>query len=428
MRTKSIFYDRLSFCKKVVVIFLKERVVIVGGGVAAVTAAKTIRELDKDKEITIYSEEKFYPYNRMRISKEMLSGLDEEKILLEKKSWYNENNIQLNLNVKVTKIDTEGKFINLSNGEKVSYSKLLLANGAKNFQVPIKGINKKGVFSLRTLKDAKAIRDNLDKVENILHIGGGVQGLELVSVLTKAGKKVSIMELAPRLMTRQLDEKASYMLKEAAEKAGVKVLLSAKAEEVLGEEYLTGVLTGDNTVEECDMLIYAAGISPNSQVVEETNIKVNRGIVVNNRMETNIKDVYAAGDISELNGTVFGLWNVATIQGKVAGKNIAGEEAYFEGVIPTTIVETFGISLFSMGIIDEKQAEHTIKEEESKKNIYKKILIKEDRIIGALFLGDNRSVVSLKNAIANKLDISSIDYKNCSINDLIMKLKEVNTK
>ena len=407
---------------------MRERVVIVGGGVAAVTAAKAIREINKDKEIIIYSEEKFYPYNRMRISKGMLSGIDEEKLLLEKRDWYDKNNIELNLNVKVTKIDIKEKVIDLSNGEKVNYSKLLLANGARNFQLPIKGINKKGVFSLRTLDDGKAILNNIAKVENILHIGGGVQGLELVSILAKAGKKVSVMEVSSRLMPRQLDEKASIILQAAAEKAGVNVLLNTKAEEVLGEDNLTGVVTVDNTIEECDMLIYAAGISPNSQVVAGSNIAVNKGIVVNNKMETNIKDVYAAGDVSEFNGTVFGLWNVATMQGKVAGINIAGEEAYFEGVVPVTTLEAFGISLFSMGVIDEEQASYIIKEEDIEKNIYKKIIIKEDRVIGGLFLNNPRAAVPLKEAIIKNVNLSTIDYKKCSLDNFIIKLKEVNTK
>lgn len=407
---------------------MRERVVIVGGGVAAVTAAKAIREINKDKEIIIYSEEKFYPYNRMRISKGMLSGIDEEKLLLEKRDWYDKNNIELNLNVKVTKIDIKEKVIDLSNGEKVNYSKLLLANGARNFQLPIKGINKKGVFSLRTLDDGKAILNNIAKVENILHIGGGVQGLELVSILAKAGKKVSVMEVSSRLMPRQLDEKASIILQAAAEKAGVNVLLNTKAEEVLGEDNLTGVVTVDNTIEECDMLIYAAGISPNSQVVSGSNIAVNKGIVVNNKMETNIKDVYAAGDVSEFNGTVFGLWNVATMQGKVAGINIAGEEAYFEGVVPVTTLEAFGISLFSMGVIDEEQASYIIKEEDIEKNIYKKIIIKEDRVIGGLFLNNPRAAVPLKEAIIKNVNLSTIDYKKCSLDNFIIKLKEVNTK
>ena len=407
---------------------MRERVVIVGGGVAAVTAAKAIREINKDKEIIIYSEEKFYPYNRMRISKGMLSGIDEEKLLLEKRDWYDKNNIELNLNVKVTKIDIKEKVIDLYNGEKVNYSKLLLANGARNFQLPIKGINKKGVFSLRTLDDGKAILNNIAKVENILHIGGGVQGLELVSILAKAGKKVSVMEVSSRLMPRQLDEKASIILQAAAEKAGVNVLLNTKAEEVLGEDNLTGVVTVDNTIEECDMLIYAAGISPNSQVVSGSNIAVNKGIVVNNKMETNIKDVYAAGDVSEFNGTVFGLWNVATMQGKVAGINIAGEEAYFEGVVPVTTLEAFGISLFSMGVIDEEQASYIIKEEDIEKNIYKKIIIKEDRVIGGLFLNNPRAAVPLKEAIIKNVNLSTIDYKKCSLDNFIIKLKEVNTK
>ena len=183
---------------------------------------------------------------------------------------------------------------------------------------PLNGVDKKGVFTIREMHEAEDFKAFIEDKTSIVNIGGGIQGLETAWSLYKTGKKVSIVEVAPRLMAKQLDEKTSHLLKNKIEEAGVEIHLNASINQIIGENEVKGIVIGNQTIP-CDSVIYSIGVVPNIDLVENTSIHTNRGIVVNERMETNVEDVYAAGDVTELNGEVEGLWGRAMDQGKVAG-------------------------------------------------------------------------------------------------------------
>ncbi|MBA8934515.1 NAD(P)/FAD-dependent oxidoreductase [Clostridium beijerinckii] len=401
------------------VFFLEEKIVIIGSGIAAISAAKAIREIDKQSEIVIFGEEKFYPYYRIKISKGLLGNLEEDKLLIQKKKWYTDNNIQVYSDNKVTGVDTKNKEAILENGTRVPYTKLLLANGASNLTPPIKGIDKPGVFNLRTLDGALKILEYLNNVKRVLLIGGGVQNLEIANILSECGKKVIIAEFASRLMPRQLDEFASDKLKKSIEAQNIEVMLDTQVQEIFGEEKVKGFITKSGAQGACDMVIYSTGIMPNVSIAQNTDLEVNKGIVVNNKMQTNMKDIFAAGDVSEFNGRVYGLWSMAMQQGKVAGANICNQDLIFEHSAPVTSLSAFGISVFSMGYIEGDQDIDLLVEGSDNEHKYYKILISNNHIVGTIVLGDNKKFMVIKSLIENKIEVNINEAAKYSIDEFI---------
>ncbi|WP_099189356.1 NAD(P)/FAD-dependent oxidoreductase [Tepidibacter mesophilus] len=397
---------------------MNEKILVIGSGIAAITAIKSIREIDQNIEIHLIGDESFYPYNRVRLSKGLLSTLEEDKILLQKKDWYDLNNIRLYKNIAVISIDTDKKEVKLSDGNKMNYNKLLLANGASNVAPHILGIDKKGVFNLRTLKDSWNIKDEAKKNNRILIIGGGIQGLEIAWILSQLGKKVFLAEIFSRLMPKQLDEKSSEILKNALEVYNIEVMLNTQIKELLGDNKISGFITAKGETIDCDMVVYSTGIKPNINILENTQIKTNKGVIVNEKMETSVTDIYASGDIVEFNDEVYGLWNIAIGQGKIAGYNIVGKNSIYQQIVPVTTLNAFNLSLFSMGVIDEDKAKDILVEE-LENNTYQKVLINNNKIIGAIVIGDIRKSPALKIAIEKEISLSSVDIKNISIDEII---------
>lgn len=402
---------------------LSGNIVIIGGGVAAITAIKAIREIDKDVNVLVFQNEKYYPYYRIKLTKGLLDNLDAEKIMLHKKDWYQLNNVQLFLDKQVTCIDTIKSEIVLEDGERFSYNKLLIANGSKNFMPPIDGIDKENVFTIRKLDDTRDITANISDSQTILNVGGGVQGIETAWSLNQHGKNAIIAEVQERLMPRQLDKRASEILKIAIEGFKTKVLLNTQIVKILGENKVKGVETNEKINIDCDMVIFSVGIRANIGLVKDTPIKANIGILVNERMQTTIGNIYAAGDVAELNGSIIGLWNIAMEQGKTAGCNIVGKNEAFKSVVPVTILNAFNIALFSMGEVDEKKCDKTITEEGTDSLTYKRLFISDSKIIGAIVIGDNKYSTILKNAIEKRIVLSNLDLVGIGVNDILLKLK-----
>ena len=397
---------------------MTKRIVIVGNGIAGITAIKAIREIDLESEVYLIGDEEFYPYNRIRLSKGIFSQLEENSILLQKKEWYEQNKINILVNTKVVNVNTDSHEVLLHNGIKIKYDKLLLANGASNRIPPIKGIGKKGVYTLRNLNNALDIKNTLNESREIIVIGGGIQGLETAFILHQHGKKVIVVELLSRLMPYQLDDKASDMLKNIIQSYGIQILTNKAVKEILGDDKVEGVLIDEKVELKCDMVIYSTGIKANIDLIGDTNIKAARGILVNNKMESNIKNIYAAGDIAEFNNQVAGLWNIAIAQGRVAGYNIIGRETVYEKITPVTTLNAFGISLFSMGCIDETKSTNILVEEDINLNVYKKIFIKNNNIVGAIVIGDTKKSPILKSAIEKEIKLDEVDLSNISVDEL----------
>ncbi|EJQ01803.1 MULTISPECIES: NAD(P)/FAD-dependent oxidoreductase [Bacillus] len=402
---------------------MEKNFVIIGSGVAAVNAAKTIREYDKGSNIFIFGEEPSLPYKRIKLSKDLYSDLHSEKVLIKKKKWYQDNRISVFINTKVVKINTDEQFIVTSNEAVFSYHKLLICTGANNRRLEINGINKKNIFTIRDMKEADELKGHLEDKESVVTIGGGVQGLETAWSILKAGKKVSIVEVAPLLMRRQLDTKSSLLLKRRIEKEGVKVYLNTSIDSILGKESVTGIKMNDNSQINCDSIVYSIGVTPNTKLVHDTAIKLNRGIVVDEEMRTNIDSVYAAGDVAEVNNEIEGLWGTALEQGRVAGSNMVSKTAIYKKEIPTTIFNAFNVSLFSIGVVNEEQCDTTIVEEDGKEK-YTRLFIKDNKIVGVISLEGVAASISYKSAIEKHVSLEGIDLLNTNISEIMNKLKE----
>ena len=401
---------------------LANKIIIIGNGIAGITALKAIREVDKDSEVFIFGEEKFYPYNRIKLSKNLFDELAEDNILLQKKIWYDENKINIYLDKKVIKISTDKKEVVLSDKSVLKYDKLLLANGARNNKPPIDGIEKGGVFTLRKLQDAWDIKNQIKKGENVINIGGGIQGLETAWNLQQHGIKVSIMEFQSRLMPNQLDERASQILQEATQKFGINVYLDTGAHKIIGSDRVEGIVANSGELFPCEKVVYAIGIKPNTEIAQETPLKCGKGIIVNEKMETNVDSIYAAGDVVEFNGSVAGLWNISIGQGKVAGYNIAGKASTYNHIVPVTTLNAFKLSLFSMGSVDENKATNMLVEE-NKEGQYIKVFIKDNKIIGAIVIGDTKRSPIFKAAIEKEISLENIDLTNISVSELLNSIQ-----
>ncbi|HHY83431.1 MAG TPA: NAD(P)/FAD-dependent oxidoreductase [Clostridiales bacterium] len=400
------------------------KVIIIGAGIAAVSAVKAIRRLNRYIDITVYGEEPYYPYKRLRLTKDLADGLKAESLLIEKESWYEDNRVELQRNKKVIRIDPAEHKIYLSDNTTDHYSALLLANGAVNNVLPIKGIDKKGVYTLRNLADASAILEKAGNAQKALVIGGGVLGLEISWSLKKLGKDITVVEALPRLMPKQLDENASRILLDVVQSHGIEVFTGSQVKEITGEQDVTGFVTDKNKQRSCDMVIHSTGIKPNIDLVKGTGIHTNRGILVNERMETNIPDIYAAGDIAEYQGSIPGLWSVASLQGEVAGSNIAGLDRVYQEPAVATVMNAFNYSMFSIGEAEALNADNFIINEDAAGREYHKVLFKDGVVTGAVFMGSIKELPAIKKAIEEKLYIPEVYTRELQVSDFLSLLKE----
>lgn len=399
-------FDKLTIRKTGVA--MANKIIIIGNGIAGISALRAMREVDKASEIYIFGDETFYPYYRLKLSKGLFDGLSEDSLLILKKDWYKENNVNLYLDKKVTGICLEKREVILSDESALVFDKLLFANGAGNFKPPVAGINNSGVFSLRTLQDALHIKSQIEKNEKVIVIGGGIQGLEIAWSLHQYGAGVSLVELQPRLMQNQLDERASEILRQSIEAFGVNIYLNTRVGSISGSSSAEGITTNDGEILPCSKVIYSVGIVPNIDIVRNTSVKFRKGIIVNEKMETNVEGIYAAGDVAEFNNTVAGAWNTSMNCGKVAGYNIAGRDSVYHPIVPFTTLNAFNVTLSSIGCVDAEKSARTFVEETAGSR-YVKIFINNEKISGAIVIGDTKRSQMLKSAIEKGMLPESLD-------------------
>ncbi|MEW6409301.1 MAG: FAD-dependent oxidoreductase [Nitrospirota bacterium] len=382
--------------------------VVIGSGVAGATAAANIRKIDSEGRITIITDEAYPFYSKIRLMEFLSGDIDEKGLMIRKDKWYEENKIEIILNTTVTDIDNEKKEVITFSGERIKYDRLLIATGGISFVPSIPGSDKNGVFTLRTLKDAIAIREYAKKANRVLLIGGGVLGLEVGNALRKAGSSITVVEFFPRLLPRQMDPDGAGILKAQMEKMGFKFYLGAKSKEITGDSKVETLILDDGRRIDCDMIIISAGVRPNAVLVQNLGLKVEKGLIVNDRMETELQDIYAAGDLIQHNGIFYGIWPAAEKQGEVAGINMAGGSTVYEGTIISNMLKVVGIDLVAAGDIDAEGKNESIVVKDSDNFIYKKIVIKDNSIIGTILYGDIKERAKIIKAIENKTDISGI--------------------
>ena len=358
---------------------------VIGSGVAGISAVKEIiKEKNENDKITVVSKEKYPFYYRPRLIEYLSGEVDIDDIIINDKNWFEKNNINLNLEEKVINIIPEKKKV-VSEKNSYNYDKLLLANGAHCFVPPIKGADKENVFTLRNAEDAEKIYKTALEKEKAIVIGGGLLGLESAYNLSQAGLDVTVMERGSYLLNRQLDEKGAKTLQNILEEKGLNFVLNASTEEIKKKADELEVIIKEKGEYSAGLVLLSTGVRSNISLVKDTDMEVNRGIIVDKKMKTNYKDIYAAGDVAECNGKVYGIWPPSMKQGKIAGKNMIGDSSEFDGYVSSYSLKVAGVSLVSKGIIDNEEFESEIT---SKNEKYKKIIWKDGKIIGIILIGD----------------------------------------
>jgi nitrite reductase (NADH) large subunit len=379
---------------------------IVGNGVAGTTAAEQIRKLDREGNITILTEEDLPFYYRVRLPEIVSGDVTEEKLVGRKESWYSDQRINLRSKTRVTGVERGKKALVTEKGETFPFDVLLIATGSNSFVPPMKGVEKKGVFTLRTIQDAREISSWARNVERVVLIGGGLLGLETGNSLRKLGKKVMVVEFFPRLLPRQLDIAGAARLQRMMEDMGFAFRLGAKTREITGEGRVSGVSLESGEHLDSEMVILSAGVRPNLSFARDLGVDVDKGIKVDDHLRTSKPDIYAAGDVAEFKGMLYGIWPAALEQGRIAGMNMAGQEETYAGTTMANTLKVVGIDLASAGEIDpENKFGSRVASDGS---LYKKVVIDGNLIIGCIMLGNTSNFTKAVKAISGKEDASAV--------------------
>jgi nitrite reductase (NADH) large subunit len=383
---------------------LMRHYLIIGNGVAGVTAAENIHKQDNKANITVITDEDLPFYYRIRLNEYISGDVSEGDLIAKRQEWYKEKGIQLRLKTRIVDADAKKKIVMTQDNQKFSYDCLLIATGSHSFIPPIAGAEKRGVFALRSIQDARNISAYAKDIEDVILIGGGLLGLEAGNALKKLGKKVHVVEFFPRLLPRQLDVDGAQRLQDIMEAMGFSFRLGAKTKEILGEGQVTGVqLEGGETLS-ATMVIISAGVRPNLELSKPLGLESDKGIKVDGRLQTNQPGIFAAGDVAEFRGILYGIWPAAMEQGKIAGMNMAEGNESYEGTTMATTLKVVGIDLASAGDIDvENKFESRVVTDEK---TYKKIVIDKERIIGCIMLGDTKGFIKITKAMSEKQDVS----------------------
>lgn len=394
----------------------KAKYLIIGNGIAGLSAAKEIRKEDEIGSIIMVTSEAYLTYYRIKLTEYLSKDFKDDDLLVNKENWYEENKIEILLSKIVENLDIDNNKVMLDDGLEIEYEKLLLATGSRPFIPPIEGKFKKGVLALRTINDLKDIRTYIDDLEKVTVVGGGLLGLEAAWSLKKLGKKVTIVEFAPSLLSKQLDKEMGKKLEEILIEEGFDIYLDSAVEEVLGETKADGIRLNTGESIKTQAILLSVGIIPNIDIVRDTSIEFNRGIVVDNNLKTNIENVYVAGDAAEIDGRVDGLWSASNEQGKIAGLNMVEKPGeYIRSGLFTTL-QLGDIKIFSVGSIEESHEIYEYKNQDE--SIHHKIFTTNGKVVGGILFGDIKDMGKLRKAVGENTDIETYLKNNLDYNAL----------
>jgi len=394
--------------------------VIIGGSAGGIGAVEAIREVDPVGTLTLISEEPAPQYSRPMISEYVSREATLDTMKYRGDQFWKNNNVQTLTGRTATKIDFKEKFVELDGGDKIDYEKLLIATGGKPFVPRMEGGEKDGVFTFTELSSAKGLESKLENSKSAVVIGGGLIGVSAAEALVKRGIKVTLVELKDNILNLILDKTASEIAEKVLTEAGVTVITGQTVQRILGRKdnqaAVGRVVMTDGTEIPCDLVVVAIGVIPRTELVKETDLKLNRGIVVDRLMRTNIPDVYACGDVAEAHDFLLGenrllpLWPLAHLGGRVAGYNMAGKKAEYEGGTVMSSLKYFDLPIIAVGNVNPEDigAYEVIVELQPTKTVYKKILLKDNVIVGFIFLGEIEKAGILFRLLKNKVNVGEI--------------------
>ena len=383
------------------------RYIVVGASAAGISGAKTLRELDKDAEIILVSKDENV-YSRCILHHYISGHRDIEALDFTDRDFFEKYNIEWKKGLEVKSIDDREHVIVLSNGESLKYDKILLATGASAFIPPVENLREaKNVVGLRNLEDAIKIKEEAEKVKNVVVLGAGLVGIDAIAGLAFKNLNVTLVEMGDRVLPIQLDKYASSKYEKRFEDAGVKLKLGVRAEKVLIDENKNPKALLINTGEEipCELIIVATGVRSNVAFLKDSSIETDRfGLIINEKGETNAKDVYGAGDITGRNP----IWPTAVKEGIIAANNMVGNEIFMEDFFGSKNTMNFlGLTTMSLGVVNVPDDSYTEEIDISGEN-YKKIIHKDGKIYGAIIQGDLSYAGVLTQLIKEKIHVSKV--------------------
>ncbi|MFY8224013.1 NAD(P)/FAD-dependent oxidoreductase [Clostridium perfringens] len=383
------------------------RYIVVGASAAGISGAKTLRELDKDAEIILVSKDENV-YSRCILHHYISGHRDIEALDFTDRDFFEKYNIEWKKGLEVKSIDDREHIIGLSNGESLKYDKILLSTGASAFIPPVENLREaKNVVGLRNLEDAIKIKEEAEKVKNVVVLGAGLVGIDAIAGLVGKNLNVTLVEMGDRVLPIQLDKYASSKYEKRFEDAGVKLKLGVRAEKVLIDENKNPKALLINTGEEipCELIIVATGVRSNVAFLKDSSIETDRfGLIINEKGETNARDVYGAGDITGRNP----IWPTAVKEGIIAANNMVGNEIFMEDFFGSKNTMNFlGLTTMSLGVVNVPDDSYTEEIDISGEN-YKKIIHKDGKIYGAIIQGDLSYAGVLTQLIKEKIHVSKV--------------------
>lgn len=393
--------------------------VIIGNSAAGLNAVLTILKTDKIEQphITVISEEEGPAYSRVLTSYFIAGVIDEKEMMLADSKFYRENRITTFFSCRALKVHPGEKKVILTDGQEVKYDRLLIATGARPYLPDIEGIKKKGVFTLRTRQDAREILDRVADVSAAVILGGGPVSLKAAQALQKHGIKITLIIGSDRVLSQLLDKKSSLLVSKYLEKKGFNIMTETGVEEIKGKKKVREVILTSGKSIPADLVVVGKGIRPNKRLVEETDIRLDQGIIVNDFMQTSLEDIYAAGDVAQAWSIVRekkvlqGIWPAAVAQGRIAGYNMSGIKRRYAGSLRNNVIDIDGLYIAAAGITQAPgNYQNGLWEEVvvEGKDYYKKLIIRDKLIVGCIFQGDIKNGGMIQSLIRKKISIDRL--------------------
>ncbi|MFK7854791.1 MAG: nitrite reductase large subunit NirB [Granulosicoccus sp.] len=401
---------------------MRENLVIIGNGMAPGRMLEHLLEADPERyAITIFNAEPRVNYNRLMLSPVLSGDKTYEDIVTHDEQWYENHNITLHRNAPVHHIDVDNRQVHCSTTGNQAYDKLVIATGSIPIMIPIPGKDLPGVSVYRDLDDVERMLKVSTQGGRAVVIGGGLLGLEAAAGLKQQGMDVCVVHLCEHLMEKQLDSSASFLLKQEFEKRGITVLTSTSTSEILGDSHVTGVRFEDGAEIDCDLLVMAVGIRPSTQLALDAGIAVNRGIVVDDTMQTSANDVYALGECVEHRSQCFGLVAPLYEMSKVLASTLLNEDAAFKSSATATQLKVNGVNLYSAGLFEElaspqsssadSHAQDGLEEivlRDATAGVYKRLILDKEHIAGVVLYGDTEDGAWYFDMLKRKVDVSEL--------------------
>jgi nitrite reductase (NADH) large subunit len=388
---------------------LSDPLVIVGNGMAA---ARLVDELVKTSlgryAIAVIGEEPRLAYNRVLLSSVLAGEIASPDIELKPANWWRDRGVTLKYGCRATEIDVGRNEVKIAGDESVEFSRLVLATGSTPLRLNVPGSDLAGVHTFRDSRDVDLLLSLAARKKPVVVVGGGLLGLEAAYGLAKAGTPVTLLHLMDRLMERQLDAPAADLLKKLVERKGIKVLLNANTARIHGQSQVEGVELADGRRIEADAVVFAAGIRPNTALAKEAGISVNRGVVVDDHLQTSAPNIFALGECAEHRGICYGLVEPAYEQAKVLAGHLASRETNYQGSVVATNLKVSGVSVFSAGDFMGSEGSESILLSDVRRGTYKKLVIADGKLTGAVLIGETSDALWYLEMIRNRKPVAAI--------------------